>query len=303
MTIGPTRAGYIAVAGRPNAGKSTLLNAMVGQKLSIVTAKAQTTWQRVTGIVTSETTQSIFLDTPGLLEAEDLLQESMLAVAHAALRDADVVLLVVDAARPLGPGIRQSLQEAVAGLTAPIFVAVNKVDTADTSDVDRLLKWSSDELEAEGYPISALRGQGVSLLRIALEKALPESPFLYPPDDVATEPLRFFVAELIRETIFQRYREEIPYSVFCQIEEYREAQDPVYIHANIFVERNTQKRILVGEKGGAIKELGREARLKIEELVGRPVYLDLWVKHLPGWRRKPRHLRSLGFQVPEKDER
>ncbi len=298
----PTRAGYVALLGRPNVGKSTLLNAFVGEKLSIVTAKAQTTWQRVVGIHSAQGAQMIFLDTPGLLEARDLLQRSMVGAALEALSEADVLLVLVDPTRTPGGRGRSVLQDVVARSSAPRFVAVNKIDAAPQDRVDELAIWAREELHAEVHRVSALRGTGVVQLRDALEGALPESPFLYPPDELAAAPVRFFVAELIRETVFEHLREEIPYSVFCTIEEFRESEDPVYVLAHLFVERNSQKRILIGEGGRTIRALGERARAKVESFIERRIYLDLWVKVLPGWRRKRSHLRRLGFRVPDQHE-
>jgi GTP-binding protein Era len=290
------RTGYVTLLGLPNAGKTTLLNAFVGEKLSIVTPKAQTTWTRVTGIATSADVQMVFLDTPGLLEAKDLLQQSMVAQALAAVAEADVLLLVVDAGAPLEEG---RVLDALGRSAAPRFVAVNKIDVAPPDKVDARLAWAERTLGARALPISALAGTGIDALRAALTAALPEAPFLYPEDEIASAPVRFFVAELVRETVFERYRQEIPYSVFCQVEEFREEQDPLYVGVTVFVERESQKGILVGKGGAGIRELGRLARAKIEHFLGRTVYLDLWVKTLEGWRRKRGELTRLGFHVPE----
>lgn len=298
---GTQRAGYVALVGRPNAGKSTLLNRFIGEKLSIVTSKAQTTWQRVTGIVTSDDTQMIFLDTPGLLEARDLLQESMVQEAMDALADADVTVLVLDARRMPDATEARSLVTVLSATHAPVIVALNKMDTIPDGDVARLTQEVKMILGAEPHAISALQGQGVDALRSAIESALPVGPFLYPADEIASAPVRFFVGELIRETVFERFHKEIPYAVFCQVEDYREAQDPVYIQANIFVENKSQKRIIIGSKGAAIRDLGSAARKKIEHFIGSPVYLDLWVKVLPKWRRESKHLREFGMKVPHEE--
>jgi len=294
-----TRTGYVALVGRPNAGKSTLLNTLVGEKLSIVTPKAQTTWQRVTGIHTTADTQMIFLDTPGLLEAADLLQAAMLEAAYGALREADLVLLVVDATRPLEELDERSTLDALALADAPRIVAVNKVDLVPEEVVRVRVEWAVTRLRAQAFSISALRGTGIEPLRDALATALPEAPFLYPADEIASAPVRFFVAELVRETIFERYRQEIPYSVICRVEEFREDQDPLYVAVTAFVERASQKRILIGKGGSGIRDVGRAARAKIEHFLGRSVYLDLWVKTLEGWRRNRGELTRLGFHVPE----
>lgn len=294
-----TRAGYVALVGPPNVGKSTLLNAFVGEKLSIVTPRPQTTRERVLGIWTEDGVQMVFVDTPGLLEPRYLLQEAMLRAALAALEEADLVLLLLDGTRPEevpGPG---PALEQLRRRRESLFVAINKIDAARTPDVERLADWARTEFGREPFRISALTGAGVAELREALVGALPESPFLYPPDEIAAQPVRFFVAELVRETIFEEYREEVPYSTAVVIEEFREAADPVYIRATIFVERESQKAILIGQGGAGIRRLGQRAREKVEAFLGRRVYLDLWVKALPGWRRKAPALKRLGYEVPE----
>ena len=295
------RTGYIALIGRPNAGKSTLMNQLIGQKLSIVTAKPQTTWQRVTGIRTAENVQAVFLDTPGLLVAKDLLQRGMLEEALEAIREADVIVLLVDATDPLHEKEKTAIVEALDTSSARKFVVINKIDAAAPDNIAAAAHWAESELGAEARGISALRDRGVEELWSELAGALPEGQFLYPEDDVASAPVRFFVAEFIRETVFEQFREEIPYSIFAVVEEFREDQDPVYIQANLFTERNSQKRILVGDKGKAIRELGRASRKKIQEFIERPVYLDLWIKVLPNWRRKRQHLGQLGLRVPLED--
>ncbi len=297
-----TRSGYVTLVGRPNAGKSTLMNALIGEPLSIVTSKAQTTWQRITGILTTETAQLVFLDTPGLLEPKDLLQRTMLSAALEALSEADVVLLVLDAAKPLSPSEEAVLERSLAECPAvPLLAAVNKVDAARGERVEELCTWVREHLRGDAFPISALTERGLDPLLARLEGALPEGPFLYPEDEIARDPLRFFVAEIVRECVFESFYQEVPYSTFCQILEFREGQDPLYIQAQLYVERNSQKRILVGSGGASIRDLGAMARKKMEEFLGRRVYLDLWVKVLPDWRRKRGHLKRLGFPVPEED--
>ena len=292
------RTGYVTLLGLPNAGKSTLLNCLIGEKLSIVTPKAQTTWQRVTGILTEAEVQMIFLDTPGLLEPKDLFQKSMLGAALVALEEADVLVLVVDLGREIDQIAEASLKETLAHSRAPRLVALNKVDSVPEERVSAGLRLA-ESLGARGFPISALEGTGVPELRGAIEAALPEAPFLYPADEIASEPVRFFVAELVRETIFERYHQEIPYSVLCHVEEFREEQEPAYIGVTVYVERESQKGILVGKRGADIRALGTASRAKIEHFLGRSVYLDLWVKTLDGWRRKREDLTRFGFHVPD----
>lgn len=295
------RAGFVALVGRPNAGKSTLLNALVGERLSIVTPRAQTTWKAVTGILTEGRHQYVFLDTPGLLEPRDLLQRSMMGAALDAVREADLVVVVLDGAAPLGSRERERLREVLDMGSGPRFAVVNKVDVAPQEAVQELTRWAEEVLGARVVSLSALTGEGVTSLREILGEALPAGPFLYPEDELASEPVRFFVTELVRETVFEQFQQEVPYAVACEVGEFREAEDPVYIQVTIFVERESQKGIIVGKGGSAIRELGRVSREKIEHFLGRPVYLDLWVKVLPGWRRAGGQLRRLGFKVPADD--
>jgi GTP-binding protein Era len=297
-----TRSGHIALVGRPNAGKSTLLNRLVGEHLSIVTPRAQTTWQRVAGIRTEGRTQLVLVDTPGLLEPADLLQRAMLAAALEALADADVVMGVVDASVPPSRD-DQLLAERLAGSSVPVHVALNKVDVASERALQAWEAWVQERLEAATHRVSAKDGTGIDALVEVLSASLSEGPFLYPEDDIASNPVRFFVAELVRETIFEQYHQEVPYSTFCQVSEFREEQDPVYIRVAIFVERASQKKILIGKGGAAIKALGSASRQKIEHFLGRRVYLELWVKPLESWRKSRTHLSRLGFRLPADDER
>jgi len=240
-----TRAGDVALAGAPNVGKSTLLNALAGERLSIVTARAQTTRERVLGIVTDEQSQLVLVDTPGLLEPRYLFHRAMLAEALRAVREADLVLLLLDATRPEERPPAEPLA-LLASRRPALFVAVNKVDAGEAAAVVALEAWAMEALGVRAHRLAAKDGTGVERLRTDLVAALPERPFLYPPDDIAAQPVRFFVAEFIRETIFERYEAEIPYATVVRIEEFREAADPVYIRATIYVERESQKPILLG---------------------------------------------------------
>jgi GTP-binding protein Era len=301
-TVPLTRTGYVTLLGRPNVGKSTLMNRLVSQHLSIVTPRAQTTWQRITGILTIRDAQLVFLDTPGLLQARDLLQRAMLAAALEALHEADVVLLVVDVARRPRAGDTGTLERVLVDARAPVHVALNKTDVAGAASLEAWEAWARSVDVGVLHRISALSGAGVPALLDALVTDLPRGSFLYPEEDVASEPVRFFVAELVRETVFERYMQEVPYSVFCRVEEFRESEDPVYIKVNLHVERPSQKAILVGAGGHAIRDLGQAARAKIEHFLGRRVYLDLWVKHSRSWRKNRARLGELGFRVPEDHE-
>ncbi len=292
----PHRCGYVALAGRPNVGKSTLLNALVGQHLSIVTPKAQTTRELVSGIMTTERYQIVFLDAPGLFEPRTPLQEAMRWAAHQALEESDVVVFVGDATRPATlPG--PELEELAGAASGDLVVALNKADRVNADTLAPLLS----RVQAIGYravATSAIQGTGLAELTEIVTSLLPESPPLFPADDSATRPVRFFAEEFVRETCMDRFRDEIPYGIACRVDEFREEQDPVYVAITIFVERESQKGIVIGRGGSALREVGRISREKIEALIGRPVYLDLWVKVIPGWTRKRQRLRQLGFQLP-----
>jgi GTP-binding protein Era len=292
-----TRAGFITVVGRPNAGKSTLLNRLIGQKLSIVSPKPQSTRDRVVGILTRGEAQMVLLDTPGLLDPQYELQKTMRAVARAAIADADAILHLIDATEHKADSL-----VIAAGLNAPpkapIVVAFNKIDRLKADARQRL---------AEAYPdaalISAANGDGIDRLLERLAGLLPESPFLYDEDDVSTQHLRYFVAELIRETALEQLDDEVPYSVAVEIEEFREERSPVYIRAVVYLERESQKRIFIGAGGAKIRDIGKAARQKVEQLIGAPAYLDLWVKVLPNWRKNPTALTRLGYTVPQDHRR
>lgn len=286
-----TKAGIVTVAGAPNAGKSTLLNRIVGQKLSITSRKPQSTRDRVVGIHTTPDAQMIVFDTPGLIEPKYALQRAMRSTALVAVADADVIAYIADATA----GTPQSFQDA-AGLTAPpgppVVLVLNKTD---------LLSYSARARLAQEFPeavlISATTGDGVPQLIARLTERLPESPFLYPEDEVSTQSVRFFVAELVRETVLEQLHDEIPYSVACGVEEFREGRSPVYIRAVIYVERDSQKRIIIGAKGSRIREIGQVARKKVEAFIGESVYLDLWVKVLPNWRSSALALERFGYHI------
>jgi GTP-binding protein Era len=287
------KAGIVTVVGKPNAGKSTLLNRIVGQKLSIVSAKPQSTRDRIVGIRTDDDVQMIVFDTPGLLNPRYPLQRAMRGAALAALDDADVVLYLADGTAGVVPDLAEVAQLEHAP-RAPVVLAINKADLLGTAHRAALV-----ERHPGAHFVAATTGEGVEELLATLAARLPESPFLYPEDEISTQTLRFFVAELIRETALEQLDDEVPYSVACEIEEFRESQSPVYIRAILHVERESQKHILIGAGGQRIRAIGRTARGKIEPLVGAGVYLDLWVKVLPNWRRNARALHRLGYELPD----
>jgi GTP-binding protein Era len=292
-----TRAGIVTVAGKPNAGKSTLLNRIIGQKLAIVSPKPQSTRDRVVGIHTGGDVQMVLLDTPGLLNPKYELQRVMRATALEALRDADVIVYVVDATE--GPPDPLHVAAGLASTpTAPVVTALNKSDLLSASARSALAATTPDV-----HMLSATTGEGVAQLVEMVARRLPESPFLYPEDEVSTQTLRFFASELVRETALEQLSDEVPYSIACEIEEFREDRKPVYIRAVLHVERESQKRILIGAKGQQIRAIGQTAREKVESLIGQNVYLDLWVKVLPNWRKNAHALARFGYHVKEERHR
>jgi GTP-binding protein Era len=265
----------------------------VGQKLAITSPKPQSTRTRVTGILTREHDQIVLLDTPGLLDPRYELHEAMRRTARQAIRDADVILYLIDATAPTRTGLMDA-----AGLgappAAPVVTVFNKVDLVSPAEAAGLR-----EAVQGSCLVSATSGQGVDDLLDHLARLLPEGPFLYDSEDVSTQNLRFFAAELVRETALEQLDEEVPYAVACAIEEFREDRSPVYIRAVVYVERESQKRIVIGHRGAGIKALGQAARAKIEAMLETTVYLDLWVKVLPNWRRDANAVRRLGYEMQE----
>lgn len=288
-----TRAGIVTVVGRPNAGKSTLLNKLVGEKLAITSPKPQSTRKRIVGILSRDDAQLIIHDTPGLLHPRYALHRAMRSEALAALDDADVIAYLVDGSK--GP-VEPLMQ--IAHLDhppkAPVVTVINKADLLSADDRARHAL-----ANPEAVFVSASTGEGLAELEARLTERLPESPFLYDSEDVSTQHLRFFVEELVRETALEQLEDEVPYSIACEVEEFREDREPVYIRTVIFVERESQKHIVIGRDGERIRAIGTDARKKVETLMGVRVYLDLWVKVLDNWRRNERSLKRFGFVIPE----
>ena len=281
--------------GRPNAGKSTLFNAFLGQRLSIVTAKPQTTRNRILGILTRPQSQMIFLDTPGLLDPSYKLHEHMEASIDLASREADVVILLADATRIQD---RDNLVRAfVKRNNTPLIAVLNKIDLVDPQQIEEAQKiWSAAFSLDPPLPISALTGTQIDVLVDQVEQLLPTGAQLYPDDMIAEQPERFFVSELIREAAFSLLSDELPYALNVEIEEFVERQPKTFIRAVLHVERESQKGIVIGKRGIRLREIGAQARPAIETFIQAPVYLELWVKVRPDWRNKERALREFGYQ-------
>jgi len=282
-----TRCGVVALAGKPNVGKSTLLNALVGEHLAIVSPKPQSTRLPVVGLLTRDDTQFIFTDSPGLLEPEYKLHETMRAAALRAIQDAEVIAYLHPLSDFPAPPLA-SVARLEKPARAPVLTVYTKADLVPPSDRPTVRP-------SDGVVVSAVRGEGVEQLLEVLGAALPESPFHYDPDAMATQPMRFFAAEFVREAAFELLHEELPYSVAVEIDEFREGQEPVYIRAVVYVERASQKGIVIGEGGRTIKAIGQTARGKIEALLGARVFLELHAKVLPKWRRQLASLKRLGY--------
>ncbi len=295
----------MVLAGRPNVGKSTLLNTLVGERLAITSPRPQTTRVSVIGIRTEEDTQLIFLDPPGLLEPAYLLHEAMLAEAHRALKDADAILYLHPANELPWPAQNAADLSATAseirtltGLEIPAKPALLILSKAD------LVPQSQRPAPPPGACFaSATSGEGIDQILQWCRQQAPEGAFLYNPEYTSSQPLRFFAAEFVREAAFSLLGEELPYSVAVVIDEFRENSNPVYIRATVYVERESQKGMVIGKQGRMIKAIGKRARATIEGFIGKPVYLDLHVKTLPQWRRRPEQLRLLGFQLPKERKR
>ena len=290
---GGHRSGYVAIVGKPNAGKSTLLNALLGQKLSIVTSKPQTTRHRVLGILSDAESQIIFLDTPGVIEPRYGLQESMMRSVRRAVVDADLILFIADVTRE-SP---DTLSLAELG-DVPAVLVLNKMDLIRSEDALPLVeKYTSLRAFADVVPVSARKKTNLDVLTKVITARIPEGPPFYPKDQVSEHPERFFVAEIIREKIFQKFGQEVPYSTQVNIVDFTEKSDSGkdIIDAEIVVERDSQKDILIGKNGAAVKEVGIRARKSIEAFLERPVYLRLFVKVRKGWRDSDTQLRSFGY--------
>ncbi len=301
---GIVKAGFAAILGKPNSGKSTLMNLLLGQKISITTNKPQTTRKRILGILSEENYQIIFLDTPGILKPGYLLQEKMMDHVSQSVKDADVVILLIDiAADPDGSNTLQDefVSEFLQRNKKPVLLLLNKIDLSDETKIKNVFnKFDQQGLFKRIIPISASMGFNTQQIVPAIVELLPSHPKYYPDDIVADENERFFVSEIIREKILEQYQEEIPYSVEIAIADFKEQEDRKdFIQAEIFVERDSQKGIIIGRQGSAIKKLGENARKAIEDFLQRPVFLELRVKVKSKWRSDEKMLRNFGYSSGE----
>ena len=288
------KAGFVNIIGNPNVGKSTLMNVLVGERLSIITSKAQTTRHRILGIVNTEDYQIIFSDTPGIIKPAYELQESMMAFVKTALDDADILVYMVEIGE-------KSLKnevffQKINRANIPVLILLNKIDKSEQSFVlEQVSYWQNRMPKAEIYPISALENFNIQTVFDRIVDLLPVSPPFYPKDQLTDKSERFFVNESIREKILMHYKKEVPYSVEVDTEEFYESDDLIRIRAIIMVERETQKGILIGHKGKALKRVGTEARKDLEKFFGKKVFLELYVKVNKNWRNNDKQLRRFGY--------
>ena len=295
------KAGFVNIVGNPNVGKSTLMNQLVGERISIATFKAQTTRHRIMGIVNTDDMQIVFSDTPGVLKPNYKLQESMLAFSVSALQDADVLLYVTDVVE--NPEKNMGFLEKVQKMTIPVLLLINKIDelaseankTSQTKLGDIVARWHELLPNAEILPISAKNKFGVDMLLKRIQELLPESPAYFDKDQLTDKPARFFVSEIIREKILLYYDKEIPYSVEVRVERFKETEKNIHINAVIYVERDSQKGIIIGHQGIALKKVSTEARKALEKFFAKPIFLETFVKVDKDWRSNQRELDSFGY--------
>lgn len=288
------KSGFVNIIGNPNVGKSTLMNALVGERISIITSKAQTTRHRILGIVNGDDFQIVYSDTPGILKPSYKLQEKMLKFVDSAFIDADIILYVTDVVEKFDKHNDYILK--LQKTEIPVLILINKIDLTNQEKLEKLVEEVHDAIpNAEILPVSALEKANLDLLLDKILKLLPEGPEYFPKDTLTDRPERFFVTEIIREKILNNYDKEIPYSVEVTIESYTEGQDMDRILANINVMRPSQKGIIIGHQGKALKKVGTEARLDIEKFLGKKVFLEIFVKVVKDWRESPLRLKSFGY--------
>ncbi|WP_455087114.1 GTPase Era [Prevotella denticola] len=288
------KAGFVNIVGNPNVGKSTLMNQLVGEKLSIATFKAQTTRHRIMGIVNTDDSQIVFSDTPGVLKPNYKMQEMMLQFSESALADADILLYVTDVVE--NPEKNMDFLEKVAKMTIPVILLINKIDESDQSKLVELVeKWHGLLPDAEILPISAKNKFGTDILMKRVRELLPESPAFFDKDQLTDKPARFFVSEIIREKILRYYDKEIPYSVEVVVERFKEDDRQIHINAVIYVERSSQKGIIIGHQGMALKKMSTEARKSLERFFDKKIFLETFVKVDKDWRNSQKELNNFGY--------
>ena len=288
------KAGFVNIVGNPNVGKSTLMNQLVGERISIATFKAQTTRHRIMGIVNTDDMQIVFSDTPGVLKPNYKMQEMMLAFSESALADADVLLYVTDVVE--NPEKNMDFLEKVKKMTIPVLLLINKIDESDQNKLgDIVEKWQSLLPNAEILPISAKNKFGVDMLLKRIKELLPESPAFFDKDQLTDKPARFFVSEIIREKILLYYDKEIPYAVEVRVERFKEDDTRIHINAVIYVERDSQKGIIIGHQGVALKKVNTESRKALEKFFGKKIFLETFVKVDKDWRSSQRELDAFGY--------
>ena len=288
------KAGFVNIVGNPNVGKSTLMNQLVGEKLSIATFKAQTTRHRIMGIVNTEDSQIVFSDTPGVLKPNYKMQEMMLQFSESALADADILLYVTDVIED--PEKNMDFLEKVAKMSIPVILLINKIDESDQRKLgDLVTKWHGLLPDAEILPISAKNKFGIDILLKCVHELLPESPAFFDKDQLTDKPAKFFVSEIIREKILRYYDKEIPYSVEVVIERFKEDDRQIHISAIIYVERSSQKGIIIGHQGMALKKVSTEARKSLERFFDKKIFLETFVKVDKDWRNSQKELKHFGY--------
>lgn len=288
------KAGFVNIVGNPNVGKSTLMNQLVGERISIATFKSQTTRHRIMGIVNTDDVQIVFSDTPGVIKPNYKLQESMLAFSESALADADVLIYVTDVVE--NPEKNMEFLAKVQTMTIPVLLIINKIDQTEQKALgDMVDKWHSLLPNAEILPISALNKFGVDMLLNRIKELLPDSPPYFDKDQLTDKPARFFVSEIIREKILLYYDKEIPYSVEVRVESFKEEEKIIRISAVIYVERDSQKGIIIGHQGVALKKVSTESRKALEKFFGKKIFLETFVKVDKDWRSNQRELNSFGY--------
>ena len=288
------KAGFVNIVGNPNVGKSTLMNQLVGEKLSIATFKAQTTRHRIMGIVNTENTQIVFSDTPGVLKPNYKMQEMMLQFSESALADADILLYVTDVVED--PEKNMDFLEKVSKMSIPVILLINKIDESDQKKLGTLVtKWHELLPNAEILPISAKNKFGTDILLKRIHELLPESPAFFDKDQLTDKPAKFFVSEIIREKILRYYDKEIPYSVEVVVERFKEDERQIHINAVIYVERSSQKGIIIGHQGMALKKVSTEARKSLERFFEKKIFLETFVKVDKDWRNSQKELKHFGY--------